>query len=197
MEDDVIVGENIVFVLGSYDHFPQCFTFSPSFVTMSSSAPSGVRRVNRWTRNADQFRKNFYHEALAFSRHNINLVFDEEKKKPERITKAPENASIDPSTMRITERYQESTREDDDPHSPSSNRVSDLTGADGMSYQVREPIENDEDRLAMKRGDKPPPLPRRVANPRIREDQAVQEFYSKWDKMHHATSDDDFFTSRV
>ena len=40
-----------MFVFGSYDNFSQCFTFSLSFVTMSSSAPSGVRRVDRWTRN--------------------------------------------------------------------------------------------------------------------------------------------------
>ena len=41
--------------------------FSPSFVTMSSSKPIGVRRVNRWTKNADQRREDHYHEALAFS----------------------------------------------------------------------------------------------------------------------------------
>ena len=125
---------------------------------MSSSAPSGVRRVNRWTQNAEQRREKFYYEALAFSRHNINLVFDEENIKPERLTKALENARVDPSTMRISKWYQESTREDDDPHPPSSNRVSDLTGAERMSYQVRETIVNDEDRLVMKRGDMPPPL---------------------------------------
>ena len=53
--------------------------------------------------------------------------------------------------------------------SPSSNRVSDFAGADRMSHQVREPIKNDEDRLAMKRGDMPPPVPHRVGeseNPR-------------------------------
>ena len=89
--------------------------------------------------------------------------------KPERLTEAPENAGIDPSTVRISKWYQESTREDDDLHSPSSNRVSDFTGADRMSYQVRKPIKNDEDRLAMNRGDMPPPLPQRVSNPCIRE----------------------------
>ena len=119
-------------------------------------------------------------------------MFDEENMKSERLTKASENAWIDPSTMKVRKWYQEPTREDDDPHSPPSNRVSDLTGAERMSYQVRQPIENDEDRLAMKRGDMPPPLPQRVANPRIREDQALEEFHSKSDKMHRATSDDDF-----
>ena len=43
--------------------------------------------------------------------------------KLEIITKAPENAGIDPSTMRVSKWYQESTREDDDPHSPSLTRV--------------------------------------------------------------------------
>ena len=84
--------------------------FSPSLVTMSSSAPSGVRRVNRWTQNAEQRRENFYHEALAVSRHNINLVFVEENMKPERLAKAAENAGIDPSTMRLRKWYQESTQ---------------------------------------------------------------------------------------
>ena len=50
---------------------------SPRVVTMSSSKPIGVGRVNRWTRKAvDQRRENFYDEALAFSRRNIDLVFD-------------------------------------------------------------------------------------------------------------------------
>ena len=88
----------------------------PSFVTMSSSEQIGVRRGNSWTRNAaDQRNENFYCEALAFSRHNINLVFDEENMKPEKLTTAPENAGIDPSTMRMMKWYLEPTREDDDP----------------------------------------------------------------------------------
>ena len=61
-----------------------------------------------------------------------------------------------------------------------------------MSYQVREPTGNDEERLAMKRGDRPPPVPKRVANPRIQEDQALQEFHSNSDKMHRATPEDEF-----
>ena len=61
-----------------------------------------------------------------------------------------------------------------------------------MSYQVREPIENDGETLAMKRGDMPPPVPKRVANPRIQEDQALQEFHSNSDKMHRATPEDEF-----
>ena len=113
--------------------------------------------------------------------------------KPERLTGAPENAGIDPSTMRVSEWYQKSTREDDDSHFSSSSRVSDVfTGTNRTSYQGREPIEGDEERLAMKRGDMPSPLPKRVANPIVREDQVLQEFYSNSDKMHRATSDDAF-----
>ena len=57
---------------------------SPSFVTMSSSEPIGVGRVNRWTRKAvDQRSENFHYDALAFSGHNIDLLFDEGNMKPE------------------------------------------------------------------------------------------------------------------
>ena len=66
-----------------------------------------------------------------------------------------------------------------------------FTGVDRASYQVREPIENDEERLAMKRGDMPPPVPQRAANPRIREEQAVQEIYSNSDRIHRANPDDE------
>ena len=62
---------------------------SPSFVTMSSSKPIGVRRVNRWTKNPGQRLEDLYHKALALSRHNIDTVFDEEKMQPEKLTKAP------------------------------------------------------------------------------------------------------------
>ena len=116
--------------------------FSQFFVTMSSSAPRDIRRVNRWTLC-----------SFGILPADHELVICEENMKSERLTKAS-----DPSTMRISGWYQEPTREDDDPHSPSSNRVSDLTGTERMSYQVRETIVNDEDRLAMKRGDMPPPL---------------------------------------
>ena len=66
------------------------------------------------------------------------------------------------------------------------------TGTNRTSYQERDPVENDEERLAMKRCDMHPPMPKRVANPRIRDDHALHEFYSNSDKMHRATSDDAF-----
>ena len=165
--------------------------FSPGLVTMSSSKPIGVGRVNRWTRNSAERLENYFYEALAFSRHNTNLVFDEESMNPERPTEALENAGIDPSTMRVSKWYQETTREDDDSHFSSSSRVSDfLTGTNRTSYQEREPVEDDEERLVIERGEMPPPLPKRAVNPRIRDDQAIHTFYSISDKMHRATSED-------
>ena len=86
--------------------------------------------------------------------------------------------------------YQEPTREDDDYHFSSSSRVSHVfTGTNRTSYRERERIENEE-RLAMKRGDMLSPLPKRVANPRFRDDRALREIFSNSDKMHRATSDD-------
>ena len=77
------------------------------------------------------------------------------------------------STMRVSKWYQEPTREDDDLRSSPSSRVSSVfPGTNRMPYQIREPVGNDEETLAMKRGDMPPAVPKRVANPRIQEDQA-------------------------
>ena len=103
---------------------------------MSSSKPTGVCRVNRWTKYADQRREDYYYDALVFSRHNIDLVFAEQNMKPEKLERAPKNAGIDPNTMRVSKWYRGSTREDDDPHLSSSSRVSDVvTGTNRSSYQ--------------------------------------------------------------
>ena len=63
-------------------------------------------------------------------------------------------------------------------------------GTDRPSCQVREQLENDEKRLAMRQGDIPPPIPERAANPRTREDRRVQFFRLKSEKMHRATYED-------
>ena len=42
----------------------------------------------------------------------------------------------------------------------------------------------------MSKGDMPPPVPERLANPRIREDREVQDFRQNSEKMHRATSED-------
>ena len=87
--------------------------FFSIFVTMSLSKPIGVVRVNTWTRMLTSAVKNYYYEALGFSRHNIDPECDEEHMKAERLTKAPENAGMDPSTMKMKTSYQEPTREGD------------------------------------------------------------------------------------
>ena len=46
---------------------------------------------------------------------------------------------------------------------PGHDRVSDQKAPTGTA---RAPIEEDEERLAMRQGDMPPPVPERVANPR-------------------------------
>ena len=74
-------------------------------------------------------------------------------------------------------------------------RVSDstsLTGVDLPSYRVREQIEDDEERLAMRQDDFPPLVLERVVDPRIREDRAVQDFQRNSDQMHRATHEDDY-----
>ena len=67
-----------------------------------------------------------------------------------------------------------------------------VTGTNRPSYQIRRPTENDEERLAKRKGGVPPPLPRRIDNPRIREDPKLLEFFSISDKIHRATSEDIF-----
>ena len=56
-------------------------------------------------------------------------------------------------------------------------------------HQIPRPVAKDEERLARKKDDMPPQLPRRSDNPRIREDPSLIEFYSKTDKIHHAGSE--------
>ena len=73
------------------------------------------------------------------------------------------------------------------------NRVSDEkvpSGTDRPSYQAREQIGDDDERFTMRQGDMPPPVPERAANPRIREDRAVQDFLRDSEKMHRATHED-------
>ena len=56
----------------------------------------------------------------------MTFVFDEENLEPEQLTRALENAGIDPWTMRVSKWYQEPAPKDDDSQSPSTTRVSDV-----------------------------------------------------------------------
>ena len=65
---------------------------SSSFVTTAVS-------IDRLSLDDDRLRQDYYYEALAFSRHSVNLELDEETMKPEKATEAPRNSGIDPSTI--------------------------------------------------------------------------------------------------
>ena len=150
-----------------------------SLVTMAVSIPHWVLKSDCLSQDEDSLREDYYYEALPFSRHTINLEFDEETMKPEKATEPPRNAGIDPSTMIMKQWYQ------------GHDCVSDQkapTGTEGASFQAQEPSGDDDERLATRRGDMPPPVPERVANPKIRADQAVQDFQQNSEKTHRATS---------
>ena len=164
-------------------------SFSPS-VAMSTSRPAGVCRSNRWAKNsAEQAERleSYCYESLAFSRRSVDLEFNEEVMKPERFTEAPDHTGFNPDNMRVSK--QKTTHNGDVSHFSSFFRTSDTCFETHLTSE-REPIEEDEERLAMKIGDMPPPLPWRVSNPRIRDDQALNGFFSSSDKMHRPKSDD-------
>ena len=66
--------------------------------------------------------------GLLFSTQTLNLRTRAPRRDPWSTLRR--ETRFVPSSMRISKWCQESTREDDDPHSTSSHRVSDLTGAD-------------------------------------------------------------------
>ena len=74
---------------------------SSSLVTMVESIPQWVVKSDSLSHDEDSLRKDCYYEALAFSRHTINLEFDEETMMPVKATEAPIIAGIVPSTMEM------------------------------------------------------------------------------------------------
>ena len=113
---------------------------SSSFVTMAISIAHWVVNSDRLSLDENRLREDYCYEALAFSRHIIDLEFDDETMRPEKATEAPRNAGIDPITMKMKQWYQK--------HNRVSNQKA-PTGTDRASYQAREPIEEDDERLAM------------------------------------------------
>ena len=95
--------------------------------------------------------------------------------KPERFTEAPDHARFNPDTMRVCKRYQKTTRHGHVSHFSSFSRTSDTLVETGWT-SAREPIEDDEERLAMKINDMPPPLLGQVSNPKIRDNQVLNDF---------------------
>ena len=151
--------ENVVSVFCFYEPLLSVALPSSSLVNMAVSIPHCVVNSHRLSLDDDRLREDFYFEALAFSRHTTNLELDEEIMKPENATKAPRNSGIDPGTMKMKQWYQGQDRlSDKSQWQLPSNRVRDKkapTGTRRASYQAREPIAGDEERLAMRRGDMP------------------------------------------
>ena len=72
---------------------------------MAVLVPHLVVNSDRLSPEEDRFREEHYYEGLAFSRHTIDLEFDDETTRPEKATEAPRNAGLDPSTMKMMQFY--------------------------------------------------------------------------------------------
>ena len=84
---------------------------------MSTLRPTGVNRQTENSAEHPQRMENCCYEFLAFSRHSVDLEFDEEAMKPQGLAEALDNAGF-----------------------PSSSRMSDaFTGTD-WSHQARQPF---------------------------------------------------------
>ena len=163
---------------------------SPSVVTMLLSSSTDIWR-DRWTKNADQCSEDYYYDSLVFCWHHIDLVFDEDNMEPARLEEAPKKAGIDQilwewtcgiwnQPLRVTTLscYQ------------NVAWAKLLLEQRGHHVRYEGLLKKDEERLAMQKGDVPPTLPKRMDNTRMREDQALLEFYSKSDKIHRVTFQD-------
>ena len=109
---------------------------------MSTSRPTGVCRINRWTKNSAEHAErieNYYYESLALSGHSVDQEFNEEVMKPERFTEAPDHAGFNPDTMRVSKWYQKATLKGDVSHFKSFNRTRDAFVETSWT-SIREPI---------------------------------------------------------
>ena len=98
---------------------------------------------------------------------------------------------LDPISMRMSQWYNEPICGGNDSQPIAFTRMNeDSSGPKKSQYQIPRPVVKDEERLARRKDDLPPPLQRRVNNPRIRDLPAFTEFYLITDKIHHATSED-------
>ena len=150
-----------------------------------------VLKENTQVQEDKQLVEDYYYEALAIVNLRNQFELDEESMRPEIANEKPKNAGVDPETMKMKRWYQDTRRVSDrsEERPREKQRDDDLTGVDRASYQTRPRIEGDEERLAQRRGNLPPPPPGRVANPRIREDRALQEW--KTEEMHGASYDNE------
>ena len=94
--------------------------------------------------------EDYCYEGFAFFRHSFNLKFDLKNMIPEKVSMAPRNAGLNPRTMNMEKSYQE------------ADRVSDkksLMGTERPFIRHGNFIGDDDEWLAMRQGDMPPPVP--------------------------------------
>ena len=127
-------------------------SFSSSVVAMWTSRPAGLCKINRWKKNsaeqAGRFENYFYESLDFFFRHSVDLDFNEEVMKLESFTETPDHAGVNPDTIRVSKWYRKTTLKCDVSHFSSSSRTSDTFVEINLTSE-REPIKDDESRLAM------------------------------------------------
>ena len=164
----------------SCNHFAHSMLlpFSPIVVTMPSSNSADLLR-ERWENNANFCDEDYHYDSLVFCQHHIDLEFDENKMEPARQEEGSSYVGLDPVFM------------SDNSQPPASKKMNqDCCRANRSQYQLPRSDAKDEERLAKRKDDMPPPLLRRTDNPKIREDLALLAFCSNTDKIHYATSED-------
>ena len=91
--------------------------------------------VDRLSPEEDRLREDYCYEALAFSRHTIDLEFDDETMRPEKATEAPRNAGIDPSAMKMKQWYQKHNRVSDQKAPTGTNKTSSWSWHQPMTWR--------------------------------------------------------------
>ena len=164
-------------VLGSYDTLSQCFTLLLSiFVTMSLSKPIGVVSVNTWTRMLTSAVKTIIMKLWDSPGTTSTWSLLRSILRQRGLPRRRKNAEMDPGTMKIKTWYRNRLAKVMILSFRLQVASDALSATDRTSDQAREPFEDDEERLAMKQGDMPPPVPERVANPRIREFEMTEQY---------------------
>ena len=180
-------------VLVSRDHFPHSVNcpFSASVVTMSSPNSADFWR-ERCEKNVNLCGKDYYYDSLVFCQSHIDLVFDENRMEPARQEEGPGNAGLNQVCLRMSPWYSEPICGGNGSQPTALKRLNeDSTGVKKITIpNPKTCCERRRERLARRKDDMPPPLPRRIDSRRIREDPALTEFYLNTDNIHHATSED-------
>ena len=134
--------------------FSQCLTFlffqccgNVDVKTRWSLQNQSLDEEFCWTSWA-LLRTTFMSLWIFFFRHSVDLDFNEEVMKPERFTETPDHAGVNPDTIRVSKWYRKTTLKGDVSHFSSFSRTSGTFVETNLTSE-REPIKDDEERLAM------------------------------------------------